>query len=506
MVVSVFANVKIFSLINIYCRFICKFGFNNQKYSMKKQIYFLNCLHLSIALMLSTGAYAQIINTIAGLPSPGYFGNGGQATAAELNSPCQIAVDGSGNVYIADYGNNVIRMVTASTGIITTFAGNGFGAGTGTGGYTGDGGQVTAAELFYPTSIAMDASGNIYIADYDNNVIRKVTVSSGIITTVAGNGWGNGLGSGGYTGDGGQATAAELFEPAGIALDKSGNIYIADAANNVIRKITTSSGIINTIAGNTSTGSSGDGGQATSAELAFPFALALDDTGNVFIADWGNSRIRKVANKTGIITTIAGNGSQGSMGDGGQATAAELWLPMAVSIDASGNILIADSKNNLIRKVTASTGIISAIAGNGAAGYSGNGALALMSELDYPDGVATDTAGNIYYADGNNDVIREITGTDGINEFKVESEKLKVYPNPSNGKFTFQIVNCKLFMVNEIPQIEIYNVLGENLFLPFTIHNSQFTIDLSNQPEGIYFLKAVTEDGNTLVQKVSVIK
>jgi trimeric autotransporter adhesin len=220
---------------------------------------------------------------VAGTGSSGYSGDGGQATSAALNSPYGVAVDASGNIYIADTYNYRIRIVTKSTGIISTVAG------TGSYGYSGDGGQATSAALDYPCGVAVDASGNIYIADTYNYRIRMVTKSTGIISTVAG------TGSYGYSGDGGQATSAALNSPYGVAVDASGNIYIADTYNYRIRIVTKSTGIISTVAGTGSYGYSGDGGQATSAALRSPYGVAVDASGNIYIADTYNHRIRMFA-------------------------------------------------------------------------------------------------------------------------------------------------------------------------------------------------------------------
>ena len=326
----------------------------------------------------------------------GYSGDGAPAASAEFSYPTSVAVDSSGNLYIVDADNNRIRKVTASSGIITTVAGNG------TAGYSGDGGAATSAELDTPFGVAVDASGNIYIVDVNNDRIRKVTASTGIITTVAGNGtWG-------YSGDGGAATSAELFSPLGVAVDASGNIYIADSGNNRIRKVTASTGIITTVAGNGTGGYSGDSGVATSAELNSPFGVAVDASGNIYIVDSGNNRIRKMTASTGIITTVAGNGTGGYSGDSGVATSAELNSPYGVAVDASGNIYIADTYNLVIRTVTASTGIITTVAGNGTAGSSGDGGAAASAELSYPTAVVVDSPGNFYIADYNNNKVRTV--------------------------------------------------------------------------------------------------
>ena len=237
--------------------------------------------------MIDTG----IITTVAGyFGGSGYSGDGGQATSATLSQPVRVAVDiSTGNLYIADSGNNVIRMVTKSTGIISTVAGV---AASGPG-YGGDGGPATSAQLYYPTGIAVDASnGNLYIADYINNIVRMVTKSTGIISTIAGNA---AMGPG-YTGDGGQATAATLSYPKGLAVDAvKGVVYIVDRNNNVIRMMMTSTGIIITVVGNGMSGYGGDGGQATSATLSSPYSVAIDATsGMMYIADTYNNVIRNV--------------------------------------------------------------------------------------------------------------------------------------------------------------------------------------------------------------------
>jgi PKD repeat protein len=328
------------------------------------------------------------ITTLAGTGTAGFAGDGGQATSAQLNLPTGVAVDGQGNLYIADYVNHRIRKV--SSGIITTVAG------TGTAGYSGDGGQATSAQLDYPFGVAVDAQGNLYIADQVNQRIRKV--SGGIITTVAG------TGTAGYSGDGGQATSAQLNNPIGVAVDGQGNLYIADYMNHRIRKV--SSGIITTVAGTGTAGYSGDGGQATSAQLDGPVGVGVDAQGSVYIADQGNQRIRKLSG--GIITTVAGTGTAGFLGDGGQATSAQLNSPFGVAVDGQGNLYIADASNHRVRKV--SGGIITTVAGTGTSGYSGDGGQATSAQISEPVGVAVDGQGNLYIADYDNQRIRKVSG------------------------------------------------------------------------------------------------
>ena len=282
-----------------------------------------------------------IITTIAGTGVMGYSGDGGPATLAKLSGPVGVAVDAAGNVYIAETWNRRIRKINSS-GVITTIAGNG------NLGYSGDGGLATLAELNYPTGVAVDTAGNIYIGDQGNNCIRKVN-TGGIITTIAGSG------PGGYSGDGGPATLALLSTPAGVAVDAAGNVFIGDLGNQRIRKIDTG-GIISTIAGTGVQGFSGDGAAATLAQLNQPAGVSVDSSGNVYIADFTNSRIRKI-NSSGIISTIAGTGVQGYAGDGGAATLAQLNQPYGVAVDVTGNIFIADYFNQRIRKINAPTGV-----------------------------------------------------------------------------------------------------------------------------------------------------
>jgi len=279
-----------------------------------------------------------IITTAAGNGTGGYSGDGGAATNAELNWPGGVTVDSTGNLYIAEINNNTIRKVLTN-GIIFTLAGNGIP------GYSGDAGAATNAELNQPYDVALDASGNIYIADNINNVIRRVG-TNGIITTVAGSG------TSGFSGDGGAATNAELNSPTGVTIDQKGNLIIADFQNNVVRRVGTN-GVITTVAGNGTGGYSGDGGAATNAELNWPGGVTVDGTGNLYIADFQNNAIRKVGTD-GIITTVAGNGMQGYTGDGDEATNSELYNPTGVTLDPRGNLIISDYNNNVIRQVAIS--------------------------------------------------------------------------------------------------------------------------------------------------------
>ena len=330
----------------------------------------------------------NVISTVAG----GGVGDFGYATNAALYAPSGVAMDGAGNLYIADRDNERIRKVDTN-GVITTVAGNG------TNGYAGDGGAATNAELANPIGVAADGTGNLYIADFINNRIRKVD-TNGVITTVAGNG------VKGYAGDGGTATNAELANPTGIAADGTGNLYITDSINSRIRKVDTN-GLITTVAGNGVIGYAGDGGAATNAELGLPSSVAVDGTGNLYIADEFTFSIRKV-DTNGVITTVAGNGAFGYAGDGGEATHAELNSPTSVAMDGAGNLYIADMHNQRIRKVDAN-GVITTVAGNGTNGYAGDGGAATNSELNLPHSVAVDGVGNLYIADAGNMRIRKVS-------------------------------------------------------------------------------------------------
>jgi hypothetical protein len=334
-----------------------------------------------------------VITTVAGTGTNGYYGDGGAAINASFKNPRSVTFDSTGELYIADYNNNRVRRMNAS-GIVTTVAG------TGTNGFSGDGGAATNASIGPPYGLALDSAGNFYIADNNNNRVRKVD-TSGIITTVAG---------GGSGGDGGAATNADLYGPTGVCLDAAGNLYIATSEYSTIRKVDTN-GIITTVAGNGNFGFSGDGGAATNATLDAPFGVALDATDNLYIADYSNNRIRKV-DTNGIITTVAGDGpsypNNGTYsGDGGQATNAGLNHPVAMTLDAVSNLYIADSSDNRIRIVTPS-GIISTVAGNGQSTYAGDGGAATNARLYSPSGLAFDTAGNLYIGDYGNNRIRKV--------------------------------------------------------------------------------------------------
>ena len=338
------------------------------------------------------------ISTVAGGNGGGYSGDGGQARAAQLQYDNEVAVDGAGNVYIADKSNQRVRKVNASTGIITTVAG------TGVQGYSGDGGLAVNAQLNYPGSIALDAAGNLYIADEGSYHIRKVAASTGIITTIAG------TGNYGFSGNGGLATQANMV-PWAIAADAAGNVYVTDETYR-ITKIAASTGILTTLAGNGTSGDSGDGGLAVNA-LVSGYGIAVDSSGNVYFSQIGDNVVRKITASTGVISRVAGNGGCcGALGDGGSAVTATLDFPNGMAVDHAGNVYISEGLHYRVRKVAASTGIITTIAGNGTAGSPGAAPVGdggpATSAVVSPNNVALDSAGNIYISDGESYSVREV--------------------------------------------------------------------------------------------------
>ena len=400
-----------------------------------------------------------VMSRVAGNGEPGYSGDGGPATSAQLNTPQGVVVDSAGDIYIADTQNQVVRFVSASTGIITTVAGNG------TPGNNGDYGPPLQAQLNLPTAVALDASQNLYICDSANNTIRLV--ANGVITPYLGNyipgftgdttgtismndptdiffdsawnlwiaDYGNGgireYGTNGITStvvgnstgesvtytEGGFANATVLAGPHSVAVDTAGNMYVADADDNRLRKVPTANTLgstakIYTFAGTGPYGFAGDGGAANSAELDIPNAVAVDPSGNVYFVDLFNYRVR-VVSSSGTISTVAGNGAFRYGGDGGPAQGALMNGPSAVAVSPVSGMTIADTANQRIRQIN-SSGIISTIAGNGTPGFGGDGGAASSAQVSFPSGVIADASGNLYFADSGNQRVRKIAGRDHL--------------------------------------------------------------------------------------------
>ena len=359
---------------------------------------------IAIALVAFVSVFAVLvgdveerhIDTFAGTNIVGFGGDGGPATEAHLYGPRGLAVDGSGNLYVADDINRRIRRIDPD-GVITTIAG------TGEWGFGGDGGPATKAQLSGLQGLAVDGSGNLYVADGSNQRIRRID-PDGVITTIAG------TGERGFGGDGGPATEAQLYSPVGLAVDGSGNLCVADYFNQRIRRIDPE-GVITTIAGTGERGFGGDGGPATEAHLNFPVGLAVDGSGNLYVADYFNQRIRRI-DPEGVITTIAGTGEPGFVGDGGPATEAHLNRPVRLAVDGSGNLYVSDSSNQRIRRIDPG-GVITTIAGTEDPGFGGDGGPATEALLNAPFGLAVDGSGNLYMADYLNQRVRRID-PDGV--------------------------------------------------------------------------------------------
>jgi sugar lactone lactonase YvrE len=349
-------------------------------------------MKMSTAQAGTAGEYSTPpIRTIAGSIAAGSKGDGGSAVSAQFDRPLGVVVDSVGNLYIADANNHRVRKVTTD-GKISTFAG------TGSPGKGGDGGPAVSAQLNYPREVVVDSVGNLYIADANNHRVRKVT-ADGKISVFAG------TGTAGSGGDNGLATAAQLNGPFGLAVDSAGNLYIAEYYNHRVRKVTTD-GKISTFAGTGSPGKGGDGGPAGSAQLNCPIAVAVDDADGLYIADHANHRVRKVT-ADGKISTIAGTGTAGSGGDGGTATSAQLNLPMGLVVDSTGVLYISEWNGHRVRKVTAD-GKISTAAGTGAPGSGGDSGPATSAQLNNPSGLAVDCVDTLYIADWANNLVRKV--------------------------------------------------------------------------------------------------
>lgn len=368
-------------------------------FSATGELYIVDNAHSVVRKIDAQGNIHTVVGFVEDPPqsNPGFGGDGGPANKALLNSPTKVAFDSSGIMYIADSGNSRIRKV-ALDGTISTVVGGGTAL-------PSDGLAATAIQMAMPSDVVTDSQNNLIITDTWHNIVLKVT-TTGTVKVIAGS-----LIGSGFSGDGGRAVNAQLAQPAGVALDAAGNLYIADNGNGRIRKVD-GSGVITTVAGNGETNFAGDGGPAILALLDGPMGNAVDSQGNLFIADTGNNRVRKV-DVGGTITTVAGTGQPGYSGDGGNALIANLNAPAGVAVDNKGNVFIADTKNGRIRKVD-SSGVITSVAGSSTgAWYCGDGIPATTACLGAPQGVAIDASDNLWIADSGNNRIRRV-GSDGI--------------------------------------------------------------------------------------------
>ena len=453
----------------------------------------------SIWVVLNSTAYCRLIDSavsnkvhmyvsdatitdFAGNGTASWSGDGGQASLASLNNPYSVAVDTAGNLYIAEQGNNDIRKVS-SKGIITTIAG------TGNATYDGDGGAATDASINGPTSVTVDKAGNIYIADFGNNRVRKID-TKGIITTIAGNG------NAAYAGDGGLATAASINGPKGIAIDTLGNLYIAEYNTGVIRMVN-NKGIITTVAGNGTMGYAGDGGLATSGELFYPNSVAVDNAGNFYIADFRWGYIRKV-NTSGIITTVAGSNNPGG-GGGGPATTADLYMSTGVAIDGWGNLFISDWWSSLIYMVQ-TNGIINTVAGNITGSNDG---YAIDATLNQPTNVAIDKSGNLYICDAGSNRILKVNAKNGslpvtFSSFTANVDNKTIETNWR----TSTELNTSHFIIQRSTDGSSFTDIGTVKAIGTGANSYSFTDTHPANGINYYRLESVDKDGATSFSKV----
>lgn len=428
--------------------------------------------------------HAQIITTVAGGGTAG-LGDGGAATNCQLYEPSGITVDAAGNLYIADRAMHRIRKVNSAGTVFTI-------AGTGISGYFGDNGPATLAKLYEPAGIAIDVAGNIFFTEIGNSCVRKIN-TAGIITTVAGNG------TMGYSGNGGPATDAQMKGPGQIAIDGTGNIYVPEYDNHCVRKVDAVTGIISVVAGTGISGFGGDNAPATDAQLRSPQAVALDGLGNLYVADYTDLRIRKI-DHFGIITTVAGTGVAGYNGDNILASTATIKKPVFITTDNANNVYISDSYNYRVRKLNVVTGLISTIAGDGTEGFSGDNGPATMAKFQAITGIKIDNAGNVFVADAASNRVRRFSTPVRIDQMSEQAPEVNVYPNPCQGSFMISIKGT----AGQEALAKIVNCVGSTIAELRLPTQQVIPLDL-NVPSGIYIVW-VSVNSTTVTKKISIIR
>lgn len=439
---------------------------------------------IGLASVFSLGANGQIISTKVGTGVPGLTGDGGPAAEATLHVPSALALDAAGNLFIADMANNRIRKVNTS-GTISTIAGSD------SAGFIGDGGPATDARLNSPTGIALDASGNIYIADKGNNKIRKIN-AAGIISTFAG----DVKDTAGFRGDGDTAILARLNHPTGVAVDDSGNVFIADQLNNRIRRVN-KLGIIETVIGNGVPAFNGDEHPFnTDIMVNMPYSITFAPNGDLYVADTWNNLVRRVDKTTGKLTTFyamqADHVYHGS-------NTMRLFHPTSITFDKLGNMYVADQGNYKIKRID-TFGYWQTMAGTGGIGFSGDGDRADKATFQYINGIVSDDGGNLWVADTYNERVRYITTTVSVSNVTGILGSIELYPNPANSSFNFNLTTEK----SQNVAVVITDVTGKVVFSQNMRTNVNNSISL-DVPAGLYLLTAVA-DNQKLNAKLTISK
>ncbi len=439
-----------------------------------KRVFSLFFCALSAFSFHADAQYRKIM-TITGTGGVGgYGGDGYYASGGTLNGPQNIALDNAGNIYIVDYYNFRVRKIKKYNNNIVTFAGNGIS------GNNGNGTAATNAQV-NPKGVACDFRGNVYISDNMHHVIRKVNALN-IISTYAG------TGVQGYTGDNGAATLATFNSPFGLACDKKGNLYVADAGNHVVRMIDTF-GKVTTVAGDGTAGYMGDGLPATVARLDSPFAVAVTNSGAFYIADHNNNVVRMV-DAAGQMSTFAGDGAFAYSGDNGLAINASFNYPTGVAVDTAGNVYISDSYNNVIREVEAATGIINTVVGNGFPGFGGDLGGPLGANLFHPYGIAVDSFNNIFICDVNNQRVRKVyTSTVSVGNDPLAAQP-EVFPNPFEGDIT-------VTDLRKNDRVCLYDMVGRAMTTAWIVDtDGAQTFTTGDLAKGVYVLQVTDAAGN----------